>query len=278
MRETIDFRIPEENAAQHLPAGVGQSIGGTVRRVVVTTADPLFSEIGRLQSEFRGRGESFFLGRTCRRRYSRRELDAAELLHVRPASVFEPAGEECGTIYDGSGACPECGAGAVQVGPLFLDGRRIPRRADFARTIADEIVVSSRVVELFHDEELRGAEFEPIRLSNRGGTASQKHYQLKIMEAPVELHPATRAGEDPFDQGSYGRCTRGHVVGLNLLSEVVVKRESLGELDVMATKQRVGVRRGLLRPRQVLLISSRAWRAIEPAGLRGLTIEVAHVS
>lgn len=50
------------------------------------------------------------------------------------------------------------------------------------------------------------------------------------------------------------------------------------DADVMVTKQMIGVRRGLLRPRPMLLLSPRAWRAIEDAKLKGLAVEVAHLS
>lgn len=276
MRECVEFRIREENAVENLPPGIGKNVGYGVRKVVVDTSDPLFAEIGRLHRAFRAQGGYFFSGREYYRHYTRRELDQADLLHVWPKRVFEPAGEECGTTYDDAKACPECGAGAQQTSPLFLDGRRIPKNVDFARTIADETVVSRRVVEVFR--ELTGVEFEAVLLSNMGGMPSENHFQLKVVGQPVELDPATRAGEDPFDDDSYGRCPRGDVVGLNLLSEVTVKGETIPRLDVTATRQMVGARRGLLRPRPMLLLSPRAWRAIEDAKLKGLIVEVARVS
>ncbi len=299
MRESVEFRIREENAAEYLPPGTGQSVGYGVRKVVVDTSDPSFAEFRRLYRVFRAEGKYFFSGHEYHRRYSRRDLAEADLLHVWPKRTFEPAGEECGTVYDESSACnhvlaetPEieicghkvpasvdtCGVGARQITPHFLDGRPIPRNVDFARTIADEIVVSVRVVEAFREHELRGAEFNPVRLSNQGGMSSQDHYQLKFVGSVAEADPATRAGENPFDETGYGRCPRSHLIGLNLLSEVTVKAGTVPETDVMATKQMVGVRRGLLRPRPIVLLSSRAWRAIEGARLKGLAVEVARLS
>jgi hypothetical protein len=67
-------------------------------------------------------------------------------------------------------------------------------------------------------------------------------------------------------------------VGINLLSEVTAKAATIPKADLMATRQMVGVRRGLLRPRPILLLSPRAWRAIEGANLKGLVVEVAHLS
>jgi hypothetical protein len=298
MRELVEFRIREDYAAEFLPSGVGESVGYGIRKLVIGTSDPLFAEIGRLHKLFRAQGKYFFSGREYRRTYSRRELAEATLLHVWPRKIFQPAGEECGTIYDDLTACDyvfsggtqcdlgessvlipasTCGVGARQVTPLFLDGRRIPSSVDFAQTIAGEVVVSTRVVELFRDLGFRGAEFEAVRLSDRHGMSSHRHFQLKVLESAVELDSETRAGEDPFDEQGYGHCPRDHIAGLNLLSEVWVVAATVPEVDLMATRQMIGVRRGLLRPRPILLLSSRAWRAVHNANLKGLAVEVAHV-
>lgn len=277
MRETLEFRVPEENAAEFLPAGLGTRLGW-IRKIELRSDDLLVAKVRRLERDFSARGKSFFYGWEIRRHYSRSELNSAEFLHVWPKRVFEPAGEMCGTEYDESKAYPECGAGAVQKTPLFLDARRIPRRLDFARTIAGEIVVSARVRDVFLEKGLVGGEFDPVRQSNKGGTPSSEHFQLKVAGPTVELDRSTRTGGNLFDETGYGRCPRGHVAGLNLLSEVHIQRGSLVAADVMVTKQMVGVRRGLLRPRPILLLSPKAWRAVEDSKLKGLAVEVAHVS
>lgn len=298
MKETIEFRIPEEDARMYLPADTGTMLGDSVRKVRVIRGDPLFDLIGEVDNYFRMRGSSFYTSWQSYRSYSSHELEVAEVFHVWPKRVFEPAGEECGTIYDESGACnyvfsPEkvvniaghsirlsaatCGVGARQVTPLFLDGRRIPRRLDFARTIAGEWVVSEQVVSVFHENGLIGANLEPVRLSNKAGKLSEDYYQLDATGQPVELDPQTRVGGGPFDKDNYGRCPYGILVGLSVLSEVAVRGSSLGNTDVMFTRQMVGVRQGLSRPRPLLLLSPRAWRAVEAAKLKGLVFEVAHL-
>lgn len=278
MRETVDFRVPETNAQGNLPDDAGERLGDTVRRILVATDDPLLAEIRRLDREFRARGDVFFTGWIRRRQYSRRELEQAELLHVLPKKVFEPAGEECGTVYDDARGCPVCGGGAPQVTSLYLDGRRIPRNLDFAQTIAGEIVVSSRVVSLFRENDVQGATFDPVRISNQNGMQSEEYFQLRIIGSPVQLDSSTRAGGSLFDESGYGRCPRGDVVGLNLLSEVTVQRRSLPDSDVMVTAEMAGVRRGLLRPRPILLISPKARRVIEDHKLKGLISEVAYLA
>jgi hypothetical protein len=289
VRETIELRIPEENAAKYLPPGIGADLGRTppggvgmgaqygVRKVTIGTSEPLFAEIGRIHREFRARGEYFFYGWSYHRNYSVSELEAAELLNIFPGRTFEPAGEECGTKYDDSQGCPVCGAGAPQTGPLFLDGRTIPKAPDFSRTIAGELVVSSRVAGLFHKKAFRGGQFDPVRLANKRGAASDDYFQLQIAGPHVELDPVTRVGSGPFDNDAFGRCPRGDVVGLNVMSELTVRRSSLGGADLSATAQMVGARSGLLRPRRFLLLSPRAWRAFREAGAKGLVVEIAHV-
>lgn len=275
MRESVEFRIREENA-RLLPPGVGESLGYGVQRVIVDTDDPLFEEIGRLHREFRAEGDYFFSGREYHRHYSQKELRDAEVLHVWPKRVFEPAGEECGTTYADQQACPVCGAGAPQTSPLFLPARRIPKGFDFAQTIAGEIVVSAGAVAAFRAGGLSGVSFEAVRSSEDPKTRLD-HFQLTVTGQSAEVHPATRAGEDPFDEKSYGHCPRGDVLGLNLLSEVSLVKESVSQLDVTATRQMVGVRRGLLRPQPLLLFSPRAWTTVREAKLRGLEVEVARL-
>lgn len=298
MREVFEFRIPEKNAAKHLPAGFGDRLGDTVRRVRLSPEDPLLKHLQRIDREFRSNARVFFTGWSIKRVYSNEELARAPLFRARVTTVFEPAGEECGTVYDEASSCNQvvesesvtevsghqirippsrCGAGAIQAGPLFLDGRRIPRKVDIARTIAGEIVVSARLRVVFEEVPLSGAQFTEVRLSNRQGVPSKDHFQMRVSTS-VDVHPSTRAGDDPFDETSHGRCPLGHVLGLNLLSEVTVERRSLAKVDVMMTRQLVGVRSGLLRPEPLLLVSPNARRSFDEAEVKGLSIEVAHLA
>ena len=274
MRELLELRIPEENAERVLPVGMGSRLS-IVRKVTVDTADPIYEEIGRLQREFRARGEWFFHGWKFHRQYTSGELADAELLYAYPGRTFEPAGEECGTDYVDEDSCPECGGGATQIGPLVLDGRHIPKSPDFAVTTAGEVLVSSKAVYAFRQAALRGAEFGSVLLANR--QASPDYLQLHIAGPFVELDPITRFGDGPFDNAVRGRCSRGDLAGLNLLSDVSVRRASLTGADIAATRQMVGTRRGLLRPHRLMLLSPNAWRVVRDSGLKGLVVEVARV-
>jgi hypothetical protein len=338
MLETIEFRIPESYAEQFLPSAAGTRLG-SVRKLKIRQDDPLFAAVGKADGELRSKGRAFFTAWAPHRKYSASELARAALLKLSPKRVFEPAGEECGTDYDESSACPECGAGALQISDLRLDLRKVPHQVDFAATIAGERIVSQRFAECMIDAGLDGFTLRRVmhkaryedglldlhtvptgreilrkadavgvphpkwtfwvwlnRLENReslskaveehAALSPQKNrgqvfpvwYQLVIISSPVEINPVTRAGADPFDEKADGRCSRGHVVGLNLLSEVTVSAPSWPIADVLVTRQMVGTRRGLLRPQPVLLVSPKAWQAMERAGLKGLAVEVAHVS
>ncbi|UCD52920.1 MAG: hypothetical protein JSW27_09820 [Phycisphaerales bacterium] len=105
-------------------------------------------------------------------------------------------------------------------------------------------------------------------------------YQLVVTATDAEIVPPTRVGIDPFDDDPKGecRCPLGDLIGLNLLSEVSIRAASRGDTDIVASRQFIGTRRGVLRPRRAILISPRMWRLIESEKLRGIQIEVAHLA
>ena len=279
MREIYEFRVPEARASVHLPPGVGVVSGTGIARKLTTSAnDDLFAEIGRLERRMRDEGDVFFTSWSVRRSYSRSELQRAQLFRVWPLRVLEPAGEECGTVYDDSSACPLCGGGGVQTSELWLPRRAIPSVPDVWETIAGEIVVTARTRGLYRTNGFTGAKFGDLRLSDEGGRISDSHFQMSIDGRCAELDATTRAGEDPFDQGGYGRCPTGDVIGLNLLSPVVVAALGDDAPDVMASSELVGVRRGLLRPRPLLLVSACVWDAMAAAKLNGFGHEIAYVA
>ncbi len=280
MREIVEFRVGERFSSLLFSDKEGKKLGEDVRKIEINTNDVRFSRIGELQDQLRHeKDEPFFYGWDIRRQYSAAELRAATLLHWKIWSVFEPAGEECGTVYDESTACPRCGAGAAQVGPLILELKRIPKSKDFSRTIAGEIVVSKRGGDLFVRNGLDGVKLTPVRDSRAPDTESKDWFQLQSEDACAEIVPPTRAGIGPFDDDERGkcRCALGDVIGLNLLSEVSISSESRGDADFIASRQFVGVRRGLLRPERIMLISPKVWGLISSEKLKGSGIEVAHV-
>jgi len=342
VKEVTEFRIVEQFASRLFADTEGKKLGW-IRKVELATDDPRFERIGELNREIRATTDSsFFYGWISRRRYAKEEIAAAACFSLTVSAVFEPAGEECGTKYDESTACPKCGAGATQVSDLRLDLRKVPKGKDIARTIADEIIVSQRLAEKMLDAGLTGFELRPVRhkaryeddpldlkqlptgreILKRAEAAGFPHptgrfdvwlnraenralfdqalaenvalkgeedrrkvkpmpvwHQIVLTSTEAEIVPPTRVGINPFDDDIKGecRCPLGDLIGLNLLSEVSISATSRGDADIVASRQFIGVRRGLLRPRRVIMVSPRVWRLIESERLKGVKIEVAHV-
>jgi len=282
MRELYDFRIEEKHAQRYLKPEDGKVLGETVRRLVLDSTDSRMELIRKLQHDFRKRGDFFVLGWNIQRKYTEKELDEAELLYLFPSATFEPEGEACGTEYDDAAACRHCGAGATQLTELRLATGRLPRGKDIAKTIAyNEVVVSARLVESFQKQGFTGGRFLPIR-SQGGRKAIDSWFQLSVESRPLGVAPQTRAGINLFDADEKGeyRCPKGHVLGLNLLSEMWVKREDWDGADVCATKQWVGQRSrdgGAFRPYPLLLISQRMRRLLTDLKAKGHQLEVAHL-
>jgi hypothetical protein len=280
MKELAELRVDEDFASMVFADSEGKRLGDGVRKIEIRTSDPRFAEIGRLDRELNEKeGKRFFYGWHLRREYTPEELNRAELFLLWAKACFEPEGESCGTRYDEVKACPRCGSGAKQVGPLFLDVRRIPKFNDFARTIADELVASRRVVELFQDNHVSGAEFKPVRHRGSSGVESERWFQFTVRSAEAEIVPPTRVGVDPFDDDPKGefRCPLGDLIGLNRLTEVWINSSTRGNDDLVWTRQFIGTRRGVLRPRREMLCSRKLCALIDSEKLRGLSYEVAHV-
>lgn len=168
MRETIELRVYEDKARRWLGDDVGVRLSDHVRKVFVQPDEPLFLQIDAIERELRKQGESLFGGSYFHRKYTRAELEAAELFHLQFTRTFEPAGEDCGTEYDESGTCMRCGVGRRQVSDLVLDLRRVPNSADLARTIADEWIVSQRLADVISDYGLTGVKLGPVRHRSSG--------------------------------------------------------------------------------------------------------------
>jgi hypothetical protein len=79
----------------------------------------------------------------------------------------------------------------------------------------------------------------------------------------------------PTDQTGQYRCPHGHVSGLNLLSEVYVDRAQWDGSDISATEDLVGVRRGLLVPSPIFLITQRCYRLLAGRAFKGFKVEIA---
>jgi hypothetical protein len=342
MKEYVEFRIPEKFAKRFLSPDQGLRLGDSVRKLTVAIEDPLYEQVRMIEEQQQKRGEFFFLGWQIKRRYSAEELAVAQLFELTIIAVFEPAGEECGTIYDDSTACKICGAGRNQISTLILDLRKAPKKKDFARTIADEWIISQRLAEILVDNKITGFELRQVQhkaryqddpydlkvvptgrkilnLAEAAGIsqsswefyvwlnrpeldemiqhAVEEHafllergdikkrlrlpvwYQLVITSQPLPTKSPTRFGIHPFDQDIEGRfrCPLGHVNGQSLLSEVSVSSLYWDGSDINITDDMVGIRRGFLVPKPLLLISNRLWQVLEENDVKGYRVDVAHL-
>src|SRR5882762_5942840 len=137
MEELIELRVNEEHAHLVFRHDEGQVMrSGITRKVLIKSDDPRIPRIVKLQEELGAQHTDLFGGAGFIRKYSTSELNAAEIFNVSLSLLFEPAGEDCGTVYDEDSACPSCGAGATQVSPLYLKLSSIPKSLDCASSIA----------------------------------------------------------------------------------------------------------------------------------------------
>lgn len=104
-------------------------------------------------------------------------------------------------------------------------------------------------------------------------------YQLVVTSKPAPTIPPTFFGNKPFDEDPEGeyKCPLGHVSGLNLLSELWISNENWDGGDIVQTENMMGIRRGLLVPSPLLLISPRLWKLLKDNNIKGYHVEVAHL-
>jgi hypothetical protein len=274
VKEIYQFRIPDDLASRYLPREVGETIGNIlhVRKVITTPDSEEFACIRDADRELRSKGSFFFTSISVRRKYTRPELDGAELLTVEINAMFEPAGEECGTVYDDAASCSRCGAPRRQVSDLFLDLTSIPRSKNAAFSIArNEIVFAAGLAKRIHEERLTGVEFRPVHHWRQAKRVLPEFVQPWIVSSPISSASKTKFGNSIFDDDpdNLFRCPSGPVVGASRISELFVSRESWDRSDFVQTRQYVGIRRGLLNPHPILVVSQRTRRIIEAYGGRG---------
>lgn len=275
MKEYVEFRIPESYAKEFLPTNLGKNITDSVRQVHVSVGSEIYKKIGEIDSLVWNRYQKhFFLGWNIKRIYGRKELGSAELLLLKIAKTFEPAGLECGTIYNDKNICEICGTGMQQMSDLILDLNTIPKNVDIARTISNEIIISQKLAKLLADNPVTGFEVKPV---NHIAPKYKKMpwHQLKITSL-VSINSITKTGNRPFDEDEENdyRCKNGHTLGLNILSELSINRDSWDNSDIVATKQFFGVNRGLLRTYPLLVISQRIYSLMMAMKCKGFTVEV----
>lgn len=278
MKETLELRINYDYASLLFKADEGKNLGTSVKVVELSKEDPRYDQIPVIENQVQKKYDrGFFFGWEIKRKYGKKELEAAPLLHMKIKTTFEPAGEECGTVYDETTACEICGANRRQIGSLKLKKGSIPKK-DIARTIAGEIVVSEKFTDAFKKRGLKGAVLEPV-LFEKG---SSNYCQL-VAATEVDLSQNTVAGINPFDsstgsEGEVYKCPKGHTIGLNLLSEPhVLNGPSIKGHDFFASIQMIGVKRGLLRPEPLYFCSQEFRKMVLEEKLKGFDFEISHI-
>lgn len=276
MKESYEFRIFKDNYGL-LPPNKAQ-FNGMVYVLNIFKDDPIFLRIGEIEKELRKtQGKAFFSFWNVKRKYSKKEIDNTTLFHFKIKTMFEPAGEECGTLFDETSVCEICGANRKQISPLTLKKGTIPKK-DIARTIAGEIVVSEKFATVYKQRGLKGAKLEPVVFTK----GDSNYYQL-VAENEIELSQNTVAGINPFDlstsnEGEIYKCPKGHTIGLNLISEpYVLGSPNIQSNDVIASKQMIGVNRGLLKPEPLYFCSQDFKRMVDEEKLKGLEFELTHI-
>lgn len=279
MKEIVEFRVSYDFAHLLFNEGEGKNLGTSVRIVKLEKDDPKFSRIPVIAKEVKKKhGRGFYFGWQIKRKYTKKELEGATLLQVKVKSNFEPAGEECGTEYNESTACEICGANRKQIGPLRLQKSSIPKK-DIARTIAGEVIVSGYFKKAFESSNLKGIKFEQVFSKDK----PIDFFQPIPVATELPTTGNTITGIDPFDlsetsDGEVYKCPNGHTIGLNLLSELFVKDlPQIVNFDFFATEQKIGVRRGLLRPEPLYLCSQEFRKMVLNEKLKGFEFEIAHI-
>lgn len=280
MKEVVELRIDYGYAHLLFKEDEGKNLGTTVKIVKLTKDDPRYDQIPIIEQKVKKKyKEMFFYGWSIKRLYSKKELADAVLFHLMIETTFEPTGEECGTVYDETVACKLCGANRKQCGPLILKESSIPKK-DIVRTIAGEVVVSSRFASVLKQKGLKGVLLKPV-CSSQGHVLA--YYQL-FVPMEVELSQNTIVGVNPFDLSVSSldetyQCPHGDTIGLNLLSEPYILQSSIQitDCDLWSSRQKIGVTRGLLRPESLYLCSSAFRKMVKDEKLKGFDFEIAHV-
>lgn len=277
MQEKVELRIYKKYAHLLLKPNEGKDLGLYVS-ILIPREDPRFDKALKLTNEIREKyNDFFFLYSEIIRKYSKKELEEATLLHMKIKTTFEPAGEECGTVYDEMVACEICGANRKQIGPLTLKQGSVPKK-DIARTIAGEVVVSEKFAAVCKQRGLKGLLLEPVFF----GKGASKFFQL-IGSSQIELSKDTVVGINPFDLSTSSeeeiyKCPKDDTIGLNLLSEpYVLNSPSIKDYDFFASRQKIGVKRGLLRPEPIYFCSPSFRKMIEEEKLTGFEFEIANI-
>ena len=285
MKELLELRVDYKYA--HLVfkedegVNLGDFMGYSVKVVKIDTSSSVFEKVGQVSKDIQEKyNDLFFGGWKYIRKYTTKEIADARLFQIDVRKYFEPTGEECGTKYDETRACPICGSGRKQASPLRLKKGRFLNNRDVAITIGNEIVVTKRFVEVMRDNGIKGIKWGPVYV---GEKLSEDCFQLMVEGEKLELSEQTKFGVNPYDFSESSKtevfkCPNKDNWGLNILSEAYVKEKaSLSDADFFISRQTYGMKSGYLNPAHLLFCSPKLYHVIKDNGLKGFNFEVAHV-
>jgi hypothetical protein len=281
MKTFVEIRLLEKWANQQYGSSLGQpiSIDGErpfVRRVVLEATDPRLADLkARLE---RDEQKPAVL---VQREYTPMELASAELFQLIITDGFadDCCGEDWGTEYDDSNACPICGAGRTQLSPLKLDLSLAPVGLDIVRTIAlNECVVSERLVEVMQRCGITGYQVQPVEHEGIDEPKG-RWFQLIVTGKVGHTVEPTHFGISYFDEDTQGTyvCQEHMLSGLHILSEAFIKRQNIENVDMALTSNRTGIRSGVLMPTPLILVSPRFYQLVGENNILGCKVEIARI-
>lgn len=300
MRLLTSIHVKEETARQHALHQIGRFYSGW-REIEMVVGDRNFVRLKALCREYAARGEKFGSWSNIRFEYSSSELESAERLTLYVTRRFDPCGEECGTEYDDAKGCQNvispggvlhfgsfwgdvtyppaiCGYGSERKGPLRIRPSSVPKTADFAESIAGEIVVTERVKVGIESMGCRGVSFETVGTFRRPARSPRPLFAMVVTGGLVRYHPSMFWGKMPeLTPSRPSPCPMGHLIPGSPTSETCVVREDLTGEAFQRSFQMSGYRQGLLRPQAETFVTPEVRRLALQEGWKGVEFTVALV-
>jgi hypothetical protein len=282
LQETYEFRIFSEYSKKYSLDQYAEDLGAA-KRIKTARDTLLFDKIKRATLIEEKNGNPLFAGWHITRTYSEEELRKAELFRFWQDGAVPLLEAKKTQSYDESIACPYCLSGAQQIGPLEIS---FPRnfRSDFSRLPSGQVIVSRLFSNLLRKESVSGIELVDLRAQRPKKSATViaprlSYRQMKISEHSAELVAPSLFGDFPFrDSIKSYLCGLDHILGLNVLSEVHIRKSSIGGHDVTSSSKFVGAKRGAFMPNRLLFCTPKFRQIVLQNDIRGINFEIAYFS
>lgn len=278
MRKQYEIRALEEYARQILGPSEGERLDELTRKIVIEGDDPRLLQIIEFNKQLRARGEYLFAGWRIIYRYTAGEVGAAKLFNLRFRSRFtQTCGELSGTQFDEESACPRCGAGRKQIGPLLLD--KVPRNSDMFLTMGGEVVVRESLKNAIVQKGLSGFNFAEVK----GSASKSRYYQvwadsfIDVISCSASPEPCTRFADAPFHDENSNLCPVSpydHNNGFEPISDVFVQADSWDGSDIVMSRNYYGRRSGVVVPQRLLFISKGTFDLLRQERIKGWTFHI----